>query len=100
MEENAMIMIAGHLKVPAAQRSAFVNAHADLVDRARAYSGCLDLSISEDPFDPSRVNLMELWESETVLQEWRKVANPPKMDVQIEDGNVQKHHISRSGPPF
>jgi quinol monooxygenase YgiN len=62
-----MLIIAGHFKVPVAQRKVLVEAHADLVGRARAYPGCFDLSISEDPFDPSRVNLMELWESEAVL---------------------------------
>lgn len=95
-----MLMIAGHFNVPADQRRRFVEAHADLVSRARAYAGCLDLSFSEDPFDPSRVNLMELWESEVVLEDWRKISNPPKTGVQIEGGSVQKHHISRSGPPF
>lgn len=95
-----MIMIAGHIKVSAARRQEFVNAHSDLIQRARAYPGCLDLSISEDPVDPSRVNLMELWESESVLQEWRKIANPPKTDITFEDEQVQKHHIDWSGPPF
>ncbi|MFC6490466.1 putative quinol monooxygenase [Nitratireductor sp. GCM10026969] len=95
-----MLVIAGHFKVPADQRKAFVEAHADLIRRARAYPGCLNLSISEDPFDPSRVNLMELWESEAILEAWRKISNPPKTDIQFEGGNVQKHHISHSGPPF
>lgn len=95
-----MLVVAGHYKVPAARRKAFVEAHADLIRRARAYPGCLDLSISEDPVDPSRVNLMELWESEADLEAWRKISSPPKTDVQFEIGNVQKHHISHSGPPF
>ena len=95
-----MLIIAGHYSVPAAQRKAFVDAFADLIKRARAYPGCLDLSISEDPVDPSRVNMMELWQSEADLVSWRKVAKPPKTGVKFEAGNVQKHHISHSGPPF
>jgi quinol monooxygenase YgiN len=91
-----MLIIAGHVKVPAGQRRAFVEAHADLVRRARAYPGCLD----EDPVDPSRVNLMELWTSQAVLQAWRKISNPPKTDIKFEEERVQKHHIVRSGPPF
>ena len=95
-----MLIIAGHYNVPAARRQAFVEAFADLIRRARAYPGCLDLSISEDPVDPSRVNMMELWESEADLKAWRKVAKPPKTGLKLEGGNVQKHQISQSGPPF
>ena len=95
-----MLIVAGHLKVAPEQRKAFVEAHADLIGRARAHPGCLDLSISEDPVDPSRINMFELWESEAVLDAWRKVSNPPRTGVQFEDGDVQKHHVSRSGPPF
>ncbi len=95
-----MLMIAGHYNVPAERRKAFVEAHADLIRRARAHPGCLDLSISEDSVDPARVNLMELWESEAALAAFRKIANPPKTDVKFEGGIVQKHHISHSGPPF
>ena len=95
-----MLIVAGHYKVPAARRQAFVEAFADLIRRARANPGCLDLSISEDPVDPSRVNLMELWESEADLKAWRKICNPPKSNVRFKSVNIQKHHISRSGPPF
>ncbi|QND54551.1 antibiotic biosynthesis monooxygenase (plasmid) [Phyllobacterium sp. 628] len=95
-----MLIIAGHFKVPPTRRQAFVDAHADLVERARAYPGCLDLSISEDPFDQSRVNMVELWESEAVLNAWRKISNPPKTGIELQDEHVQKHLISHSGPPF
>ncbi|MGF6174266.1 putative quinol monooxygenase [Ensifer sp. 4252] len=95
-----MLVIAGHYSVPAARRKAFVEAFADLIRRARAHPGCLDLSISEDPVDPTRVNMMELWESEAALKAWRKISNPPKTDVKFEAGNVRTHHISHSGPPF
>src|SRR3546814_3472218 len=56
---RSMPVVAGHYKVPAARRKAFVEAHPDLIRRARAYPGCLDLSISEDPVDPSHVNRSE-----------------------------------------
>lgn len=95
-----MLIIAGHYTVPATRRKAFVEAHADLIRRARAYSGCLDVSISEDPVDPGRVNLMELWASEADLQAFRKVARPPKTGLKIDGATIQKHHISRSEPPF
>lgn len=95
-----MLMIAGHVTVDVARRGEFVEAHADLVRRARAYPGCLDLSIAGDAVDPARINLMELWESEEILAAWRKACNPPKTDIVIVDEHVRKHHISHSGPPF
>lgn len=95
-----MIIIAGFLTVPRDQRQTFVDAHVDLVARARAYPGCLDLAISADPVDPTRVNNIELWRSEADLDAWRLVSNPPKIAVHIESDNVQKHHISHSGSPF
>ncbi|MBD9488542.1 antibiotic biosynthesis monooxygenase [Ensifer sp. T173] len=69
-------------------------------NKTRGAVGCLDLSISEDSVDPSRVNMMELWESEAALRAWRKIAKPPKTDVKFDAGNVRKHEISHSGPPF
>ena len=94
------LVIAGHLKVDAGRRDEFVAAHSDLVGRARAYPGCIDLSIGADPFDDARVNLLEVWESENILKEWRKVSNPPNTGIDIHDGAVRKHLVSRSGSPF
>ena len=67
--------------------------YADLVRRARAHSGCLDLSISEDPVNPSRVNLMELWKS------WRKRSNPPNTGIQIEEEMFRSKNICHSRLP-
>jgi quinol monooxygenase YgiN len=95
-----MIIIAGHLNVPAEQRDAFVEAHQELVLRARAHPGCLDLAITADPGDPTRVYNFEMWRSEADLTAWRKVSNPPRTGIQIERASVQKHQVSSSSPPF
>ncbi|MCD7058302.1 putative quinol monooxygenase [Pelagibacterium xiamenense] len=95
-----MVIVAGYLIVQPGERDDYVAAHADLVRRARTYPGCFDLSISADPVHPGRVNMYELWESEEELEAWRKIANPPETGSAFLDGQVQKHTISRSGPPF
>lgn len=95
-----MIVIAGHMTVLPAARHAHVAAHADMIRRARSHPGCVDFAICEDAVDPGRVNLFELWESEAALNAWRRVANPPAGDVQLSAIEVQKHHVSHSGPPF
>lgn len=45
-----------------ADRDRFVAAHADLVARARAAPGCLDIAISADVLDRRRANNYERWE--------------------------------------
>jgi quinol monooxygenase YgiN len=51
-----MLIIAGHYFVDAAQRDAYVEAFHDLVQRARAAPGWLDVAITADAVDPGRVN--------------------------------------------
>lgn len=95
-----MLIIAGHITMRHERRQAFVDAFAELVVRARAFPGCLDLAITADPVDPTRVNNFELWRSEADLAAWRKVSNPPKTGIPIESDHVMKYFISSSAPPF
>jgi quinol monooxygenase YgiN len=95
-----MVIIAGYLTLQPTERQAFIDSHRDLVQRARAYSGCLDVAISPDPIEPDRVNMIEIWRSEEDLQAWRKVADGPDTGVEFNDDHVLKYEISRSGPPF
>ena len=69
-----MIIIAGYTRTDAEKRDGTVDALKGMVERARAYDGCLDFSISPDAVDPTRVNLFEYWRDQTTLDAWRKVA--------------------------
>lgn len=95
-----MLIIAGWYTVAPEHRDKVVESHADLVARARKAPGNVDLAISADAVDPGRVNMFELWESEDALNSWRAVANPPAPITDMLGGDVQKHEISKSGPPF
>lgn len=95
-----MLIIAGKLYVNPSERDTFVEGHRDVVERSRKQPGCLDLAVSADPLEENRVNMYELWESEELLDAWRAVAGPPSVSVEILGGDVQKHQISSSGPPF
>jgi quinol monooxygenase YgiN len=66
-----MVIIAGHLEVDAAERDQYVAAHGDLVRRARQAPGCLDLAITADALDPTRVNNFERWQSVEHLDAWQ-----------------------------
>jgi quinol monooxygenase YgiN len=97
-----MIIIAGYTLTEAHKRDAAVRAFAAMVERARKFDGCLDLSISADSVDPERVNLFECWRDEESWNAWRKVAKGPatrprEIYVQVYRGaNVEK--TFRRGP--
>ena len=55
-----MWIIAGYITVDEDERDRYVEAHRDLVVRARKAPGCLDVAITADPVDPRRVNNFEL----------------------------------------
>ena len=96
----ATVIVAGWYTVAPEKRDEVVASCTALVQRARAAPGCLDLSISEDPVDPSRINMFELWRSEADLRAWRTAAKAPKGMPRIRRSEVQKHVVQRSGPPF
>jgi quinol monooxygenase YgiN len=95
-----MLIIAGHLILSPSDRDHFVDGHLDLVKRARQAPGCLDLAISADPVDVTRVNNYERWEDEDSLANWRKIANPPHLNIDFLGGDMVKYHIESTGPVF
>ncbi|WP_245437559.1 MULTISPECIES: putative quinol monooxygenase [Neorhizobium] len=76
-----MIIIAGYTRTDAKKRDSTVEAFSGMVERARAYDGCLDFSISADAVDPERVNLFECWRGQTALDAWRKIAKGPARET-------------------
>jgi quinol monooxygenase YgiN len=94
-----VLIVAGYLHVSPEARDLWVEAHHDVVQVARRFPGCLDLSFCADPIDEGRVNMFEQWESEEALEAWRAAAEPPPKP-EILSGNVHTFQISSSGPPF
>lgn len=95
-----MIIILGYLIVETADRARFVDAHRDLVERARAFPGCVHLAISEDGLDPCRVNNAEVWESPEALAAWRAVANAPGTGIEILSDRVRRFDATDGGAVF
>jgi quinol monooxygenase YgiN len=95
-----MWIIAGHVKVDADERDAWVAAHHDLIKRARQAPGCLDVAITADPLDPERINNFERWESWDAIEAWRKVAMAPDTGVAMRNVEVMAYEISSERPPF
>ncbi|WP_148252848.1 putative quinol monooxygenase [Aidingimonas lacisalsi] len=94
------VIVAGWTTVDPEKRDEAVESFKDLVLRARNAPGCLDMAITADTVDPSRINIFEFWRSEEDLNAWRAVSDPPKEVTPIVKMEVQKHIIQESGPPF
>lgn len=95
-----MVIIAGHVKMEALQRDAYVEAFRDLIRRGRAADGCIDFAITADPVDPSRVNTLEIWDSADALDAFRKVANPPDTGIEFTAMEVKRYKAEDGGPLF
>ena len=93
-----MIIIAGYTLTEADKRDQAVAAHAEMVARARAFDGCLDLSISADAINPERINIFEHWRDQATLDAWRKIANPPK--VARRETYVKLYRTDKAESPF
>ncbi|MEJ7771269.1 MAG: antibiotic biosynthesis monooxygenase family protein, partial [Geodermatophilaceae bacterium] len=81
-------------------RSTYVAAHGDLVGRARAFDGCIDLSISPDPLDSRRINNTEIWRDAEVLDAWRAQADVPDHGIETRGGSMQRYDATDGGPLF
>ncbi len=97
---ESIAIIAGHVIVDEADRANYVDAHRDLVSRARAFEGCIDLSISADPVDPRRINNLEVWESPEALDAWRAQADAPDLASAMQDVSMQRFDATDGGPLF
>jgi quinol monooxygenase YgiN len=93
-----MIIVAGYTLTDADNRDAAVRAFAEMVERARNYDGCLDLSISADSVDPDRINLFECWRDQQSWKAWRKVAKGPK--VKTRESHVKLYRSDKAETPF
>jgi quinol monooxygenase YgiN len=66
-----VIIVAGQLRVNAADREACLATCVAVVEQARATEGCLDYALSADLVDAERINVLERWESREALDAFR-----------------------------
>ncbi|WP_432056177.1 putative quinol monooxygenase [Streptomyces sp. bgisy022] len=94
-----MIIIAGRLRVDAAERDAYVAGCAEVVAQARTTTGCLDFALSADPVEPDRVNVYERWESEEALARFRGSGPDTGQTALIREADVSTYRITGAGAP-
>ncbi len=62
-----MIIVCGSLHLVPGQRDTFITRSLPAIRAAREAQGCLDFSVSPDPLDPDRANVLERWENRAAL---------------------------------
>ena len=76
---TTVIVVAGHIRVAAADRGAFLDLSRQAVELAREADGCVDFAVSADLADPERVNIYERWVGRGALEAFR--GNGPGGDL-------------------
>lgn len=97
-----MIIVAGWLRVAAAERERYLAAVADVARLARAAPGCLDFTQAADPLDAERITVYERWESDEDLLRFRSSGDPdaPEPDLPaVLSAEVRKYRISAVEEP-
>ncbi len=97
-----MIIIAGHLRVAASDRDAYLAAVGDVAAQARQAPGCLDFVQSPDPIETDRINIYERWGSDEELLAFRTSGDDQTEPVATPDvlgADVAKYRISAVESP-
>ncbi len=98
-----MIIIAGHLRVAAAERDEYLMAVGGVAEQARQAPGCLDFVQSADPVAPDRINIYERWDSDEALMSFRtsggEGSSSSSVTPDILGAEVAKYRISAVESP-
>ncbi|MEM1088599.1 MAG: antibiotic biosynthesis monooxygenase family protein [Pseudomonadota bacterium] len=88
-----MIIVIGHLSIKPGERETFIERSLDAVRQARALPSCHDFSVSPDPIDENRVNILEVWESAEALNTFRGEGPGDDLSALITGADVKEHEI-------
>ena len=92
-----MIIVAGWLRVDAADRDRYLASVADVARQARAAAGCLDFVQAADPLDLERINIFEHWESDADVEAFRTSGLPGEEEPAlppVRAAHVRRYRIS------
>jgi quinol monooxygenase YgiN len=87
------IVVAGHLIVEPADRAAYLEDCREVVRQARVADGCLDFTISADLLDPSRINILERWESRAAVETFRGSGPSDDQQSAIVSASVTEYDV-------
>ena len=88
-----MVIVVGYLRVEPPQREGYLASCHGVVQQARQAPGCLDFAISADLLDPSRVNILERWESQAAADVFRGSGPGDGQHAAIVSASVSEYHV-------
>jgi quinol monooxygenase YgiN len=94
-----MIIVAGRIKLQPGALGRFLDASREAIVAARQAPGCRWFAVTADPIEPDLANVYEEWDSEEQLLAFRGEGPSSDMRGMIQSAQVQRHYVSRSGPP-
>lgn len=77
-----------------AQREAYLAACVPVVEEARRAPGCHDFALSADPVDPSRITVLERWESRGDVEAFRRSGPSEGQRAAILSASVAQYEVS------
>ena len=89
-----MVIVAGHVTVDPELRESYLAGCVRIVERAREADGCLDFAMTADLIDPGRVNIVERWESQAAVKDFRKRAPRIKSAPAMLSGSVAEYDVA------
>lgn len=89
-----MIIIAGALYLDPDDRDRYLAAVADVAPRARQAPGCLDFVQAPDTIEPDRINIFEMWESDSAVARFRDSGGPQPEVPPLRGADVQKYRVA------
>jgi quinol monooxygenase YgiN len=101
----AKILISAQIDLDPAQREEALQSAKEWIDAALAEPGCIHYAWSADPYNPSRVNVFEEWESEETLAS--HFDNPAYIGMRDHIGRFgltgatsKKYRVDAEGPVY
>ncbi|MBA3303949.1 MAG: antibiotic biosynthesis monooxygenase [Acidimicrobiia bacterium] len=91
-----MIIVAGPIWVDPAERDGYLDGCVELMEAARATTGCLDFHLTADPLDAGRINVFEQWESVEAVEAFRGSGPSDEQAATIRRAEVVQHEVASS----
>jgi quinol monooxygenase YgiN len=92
-----VVIVAGHVTVEPQQRESHLAGCMIIVEQA---AGCLDVAITADLVDSGRVNIFERWESQAVLEAFRRSGQPFEHGAAMLSVSVAEYDVAGVRPLF
>jgi len=92
-----MIIIAGWVKVPSAERETYLEERKQKIQWVRTRPGCVEYTLSADPLEDDKVRVFEVWDSPAAQrakerdEEQREPA--PAYTVRVGDRSIVDYEV-------